>query len=156
MTHLRLLAPTLSLAVVLVGCAGTAPVVDLEPGAALPDEVPLAWYTDAFGPYDPSVVGPVEEGPGGHPLFLVDGVQQDLADDDAVALMQESTEFLAARDVDPSERIRDVIVYKHRCDTAQFGPAGQYGAIMMFRADYEGPMPEPAHSYDNGVCGAES
>ncbi|WP_405283797.1 hypothetical protein V3331_18015 [Gaopeijia maritima] len=151
------LVSTLALAFGLAGCAGTSPPADIDPAPAPapPDEVPLRWYVDAYGPYDTTRVGPSESGPGSRPLFLVDGVQPDPVEHDVGALMRESVQFLQARKFDPSGRIRDVIIYRHRCDLAQFGPAGEYGAILMFRSDYDGPTPEPAHSRDTRVCRGE-
>lgn len=150
------LVPTLALAFGLAGCAGTSPPPDVDPAPALSDEVPPGWFTEAYGPYDTTRVGPTENGLGARPLFLVDGVQPDPAEEDVGDLMRESVAFLQARKFDPSGRIRDVIVYKNPCDTEQFGPAGEYGAILMFRSDYDGPMPEPVHSPEISVCRGES
>lgn len=94
----------------------------------------------------------MDDGPGGRPLLLIDGVQPDPSKEGVEALVRESVRLLIEPGPNRTERIRDVIAYKHPCDRAQFGPAGAYGAIMIFRADYGGPIPERGHSWESGDC----
>jgi len=142
----------LPLAAGLASCAGAATSTVVESGPAVVADVPLSWFAETYGPYDASLVGPVGDGPGGRPLLLIDGVQPEPSDPDVEALVRESARLLTEAGPNRTDRIRDVRVYKHRCDTSQLGAAGAYGAIMIFRADYSGPMPEPWHSFESDAC----
>lgn len=110
--------------------------------------MPASWFAEQWGPFDASVVGPLDDGPGGYPLLIQDGVQV------TPDTYMRGDVFAALTDPDSHGGFMDVRVLKHRCDTRHFGPAGEFGVILAFSTDYEGPLPDRGHAWDGTPCEA--
>lgn len=146
------MAGVVTAAIALAGCATgsprSTPTVDLAPVAAEPATASLEWLAATWGPFDATAVGPTEDGPGGYPLLLRDGVQ--------IIPGTEAHRDMLVDVPDPNSEDANIRVFKHPCDTRHFGSAGDYGIIMIFTPAYDGPIPADRTMTDAARCAGEA